>query len=281
MLPSPPGAPTHVPSIQKAESSRRNGAKSRGPKTARGKKKSSANAMRHGLRSNSLFVLANERPEVWQALLDDVVARYRPEGPVQQELCLEIAWAIWRMRRSRTVETGLLDSEMDLREPALNNTFDSFDEGVRLADGFKSLADNSRSLDLLLRYGGRCRRDLERSLDALARVQAEAAPAPDRIAEPAEKPAQNARPAVPQPNPAEELSGEKQKLPNEPDAGCAAQREPAENPLRQQLRAVRPHGEYPRSDRTGASPDATPHFPEPRYSHEHAIQNEKVGGPDS
>jgi hypothetical protein len=128
------------------------------------------------------------KPEVWQALLDGRRRLLSPEGAVQHERCLEMAWAVWRMRRSRTFETGLLDSEMDLREPALNNTFDSFDGGVRLADGLKSLADNSRSLDLLLRYGGRCRGDVERSLDALARVQAEAAETPDRFSDRAEAP---------------------------------------------------------------------------------------------
>jgi hypothetical protein len=196
-----------VPSKEKAESSRRNGAKSKGPKTARGKKKSSANALRHGLTSKSLFVLANEKPEIWQGLLDDVVARYRPEGTVQHELCLEIAWAVWRMRRSRTVETGLLDSEMDIRQPVLSQSFDTFDEGVRLADGFKSLADNSRSLDLLLRYGGRCRRDLDRSLDALARLQSQ----------PPAQTAENAPLDTLQASDAERLGCEKQKLPNEPE----------------------------------------------------------------
>jgi hypothetical protein len=52
-------------------------------------------------------VLANERPEVWQALLDDVVARYGPEG----------------------AETGLLDSEMDIRAGRSRR-------GSHLGDGF-------------------------------------------------------------------------------------------------------------------------------------------------
>jgi hypothetical protein len=146
------------------EIARINGAKSRGPKTTEGKRLSSRNAVRHGLRSKHMFVLQNERKEGWDRMLAVCTEAFRPVTDYERELVEEIAAARWRLRRAWTVETGLFDIEMDSQAPRLEETFDSFDEGTRLACAFTALADQTRSLALLTRYETRLRRNFERAV---------------------------------------------------------------------------------------------------------------------
>ncbi len=63
--------------MNKAEASRRNGAKSQGPVTPEGKARSSQNATKHGLDSR-IVVLANESQFEYDDLLSDYVHRYSP-----------------------------------------------------------------------------------------------------------------------------------------------------------------------------------------------------------
>lgn len=118
-----------------------------------------------------MFVLANETPEKWQSLLDSCTQRFQPSGELEREIVLELAHSRWRIRRMWTVETGLLDLEMDQQEEQLSQLFDHFDEGTRLACAFKGLADNSRALDLLARYEARTRRSFDRALANLRALQ--------------------------------------------------------------------------------------------------------------
>lgn len=197
-------------SNRKSEASRRNGAKSHGPKSAAGKEKSSANAIRHGLTSTRVAVLANENPAAWDTLHQENISRYRPEGGLEEELVVEITQSLWVMRRSRMIESSLLDMEMDLRDAALTRSLGDVDEGTRIADSFKSLSDRSRSLDLLLRYSARCRRNLERGLASLARAQESRRKPPQDPPgfQPAETPEIH-------PDPGQEI--ENKKMQNEPE----------------------------------------------------------------
>ena len=52
----------------RAEASRRNGAKSKGPRTPEGKARSSRNALRHGLRAQKHMLLAGESVAEYQRL---------------------------------------------------------------------------------------------------------------------------------------------------------------------------------------------------------------------
>jgi hypothetical protein len=149
------------------EAARRNGAKSRGPVTAEGKARSSANALRHGLRSEKLLVLRNESGSGWEDLLAACIRCFEPADEFEAELVHEIAAARWRMRRAWAVETGLFDSQMDKQDTTLRANYRALDEGTRLAAAFTALADETNALNLVTRYETRLRRSFESALDRL------------------------------------------------------------------------------------------------------------------
>jgi hypothetical protein len=71
--------------MTRAEASRNNGRKSRGPKTPEGKRKGSMNAVTHGLRS-LIPALTNEDREGLERLERQYRETYRPAGPHEEEL---------------------------------------------------------------------------------------------------------------------------------------------------------------------------------------------------
>src|SRR5260370_576619 len=66
--------------------------------------------------------------------------------------------AAWRYRRATTIQTALIDLEVATEEPKLKSRFASVEGGILLASAFRTLADESRSLALVMRYETRLRR---------------------------------------------------------------------------------------------------------------------------
>src|SRR5690349_13724321 len=90
-------------SKRRLESSRANGCKSHGPKTAEGKARSSRNATRHGFLSSQV-VLPNESEEQFKILFEEYADRFRPQDAAEYGLVEEIAAAYWRTRRAWAIE---------------------------------------------------------------------------------------------------------------------------------------------------------------------------------
>jgi hypothetical protein len=170
-----------------------------GPQTAAGKTRSSQNAVKHGITSNKMFVLQNENPAAWEAMLEKCVAQFNPITGYEQMIIEEIAFARWRLRRLFTIENALFDIEMDEQADALDARYDSIDEGVRKGHAFKSLAETSRSTALMNRYQARLERSCQRleksfyELRAAARADAAAAAAPEAEATPQDSETENAK----------------------------------------------------------------------------------------
>jgi hypothetical protein len=97
---------------QKADISRINGAKSRGPVTAAGRARSSRNATRHGFTSNHMVLLNCENPTEFQRVLDEYLLMYRPSSAIERSLVNEMVAAHWRIRRLWTIETALFNLEL-------------------------------------------------------------------------------------------------------------------------------------------------------------------------
>lgn len=179
-------------SLKRILSSRANGARSRGPQTPEGKKRSSQNALRHGLLARCI-VLGNESREGFDALMAEYLARFGPVDAVELGMIEEMVAAFWRIRRAWAMETRLLDSSLENQPPG--------DELSRLAGVFTELS-GSPQLNLLNRYETRLHRIYQRALHNLLLLRTFAVPNEPSFnpAEPDEAAAPEL-PALPPPEP--------------------------------------------------------------------------------
>jgi len=92
----------------RAEASRRNGAKSRGPKTPEGKARASQNALKHGLRAGKHVVLPDEDAAAFAALEAALLEDLAPVGALQTVLARQIVSAAWRLARADRIEAEIL-----------------------------------------------------------------------------------------------------------------------------------------------------------------------------
>ena len=145
-------------SLRRINSSRANGARSRGPITAEGKEHSSANALRHGLLAKCV-VLENESNECFDDLVNQHIQRFAPADGVEFAMIEEMVAANWRMRRAWAIENRLMEKAIRNQPPG--------DEAGRIADAFSQLAA-SPELNLLHRYEARLHRIYQRALFNLA-----------------------------------------------------------------------------------------------------------------
>jgi hypothetical protein len=91
----------------RAEASRKNGAKSRGPKTLQGKARSAQNALKHGLRAQKYVVLPEENAGEFAGLEAALVEELAPVGTLQLMLARRVAVAAWRLARADRIEADL------------------------------------------------------------------------------------------------------------------------------------------------------------------------------
>ena len=87
---------------------RRNAAKSTGPRTAVGKRRSRRNALRHGLCAETVIEVV-EDVEDYKAFEVAVASEYDAQSVVERELVLRLASLLWRIRRATGIETALLE----------------------------------------------------------------------------------------------------------------------------------------------------------------------------
>ena len=162
----------------RAAASRRNGAKSRGPKTPAGKARSARNALRHGMRALQYVVLPDEDAVQFQTLERALLDELAPAGALQLVLARRVAVAAWRLARADRMEVELFEERR------------WEDAGVGMAlirDG-----NGTRSFETLLRYRSAAIAEFWRALKTLKALQAE--PAAVQAAEPRFLRCRSARP---------------------------------------------------------------------------------------
>ena len=125
-----------------------------GARTPEGKQKVSRNGLVHGLcaEANQCMILDGESLEVFTALDANFKQHYVPVDEVERSLVERMVTLTWRGMRQAGWETGIINLQMSeqreeaaaiLRPPAAQ---------ARQCLAVRTLADNSRVLDLLDRY---------------------------------------------------------------------------------------------------------------------------------
>ena len=158
-------------SNRRLESSRANGAKSRGPNTIQGRHAVALNAVTHGLSAKTV-VLQNESQEEYDVELLNYLDHFRPQDMLEQNLVLQLAAASWRLARYAGVESGLFNEKMRQQATWLDKERPNIQDCERVAIAFASLADNDKSLALANRYQARLQHEYQRILKSLSQMQA-------------------------------------------------------------------------------------------------------------
>jgi hypothetical protein len=114
-----------------SETSRRNGAKSRGPITPEGKQRSSQNALKYGLSARTV-VLCTESHQLFSELEQGYIDSLQPTNLLELHLVQRIAVAEWRIRRAWAVETAITDKSMADRREQDDRDNGDFDNDFRL-----------------------------------------------------------------------------------------------------------------------------------------------------
>jgi hypothetical protein len=141
-------------SLRRIYASRANAARSQGPVTAAGKRRSSQNATTHGLLSRDIL-MRDESPEAFDIVMNQHLDRLQPVDGVEAGLVEEMVASYWRLRRAWALETRLLENEA-----AAQTAADPLD---RLANAFQDSAAKPY-FSLMHRYQTRLHLNYQRAL---------------------------------------------------------------------------------------------------------------------
>lgn len=145
---------TNVVSAKKRRANRRNARRSTGPRSADAKRRSSQNALKHGILADDVVVRSvagREQQADFDALLADLHHALRPKNRIEQTLVERIATCHWRLRRVHRFEHGQLRNALESAEKTTRFVHDArlqFDEAMR------DFAYQQATLDLLGRAPG-------------------------------------------------------------------------------------------------------------------------------
>ncbi len=148
------------------DSSRANGAKSRGPVTPEGRARSAAAGLTHGLTSNRI-VLEQESEEEFNALREEYLAEYRPQTRSRFDLVDQLVAARWRLNRVLALQTALIDRQITRQEPKIREEYKFCDGDTRAAIAYQHLTDEGGALESLNRHETRLSAELRRTLKLL------------------------------------------------------------------------------------------------------------------
>ena len=157
-------------SRQTRKQARQNGAKAAGTKSPAGIQQSSKNSLKHGLTSN-MIVLSNESHAKFDELHQTYIETFQPDNGVEMDLVDQMVASQWRLRRIWMMQTAALDLKMDQQEPEIAKKFKQIDQATRLTVAFTTLANDEKSLDLLLRYETTYNRLYQRAMNTLTRLR--------------------------------------------------------------------------------------------------------------
>jgi hypothetical protein len=157
------------PSQARIEANRRNGKQGRGPNTAHGKRRSSLNAIRHGL-TGRIVVLPTEDLEVYTAFSKELVDSLNPETPLERQYAQTVADIQWRLNRARSIEDGMLAMGHYEDEGAFDAASPEIHSALTAAKVFRERSKDFVNLSL---YEQRLARSQKEALRQLRELQSE------------------------------------------------------------------------------------------------------------
>jgi hypothetical protein len=158
-----------------AAANRRNAQASTGPRTAAGKARAAANALKHGLTAVRATLRCEDR-EAWERLRADLVARQQPESEAEARLVDDLAFHYLRLGRLPLAEAGAWNAfwqdDVWPKQPFFGEVVDglaheSVGFGVAMQRGVMA------ELCRLTLYEQRIRRAIDKTRAELALLQAE------------------------------------------------------------------------------------------------------------
>jgi len=157
-------------SSQKRKQARLNGAKAAGAKSPEGIRKSSFNAIKHGLTAKA-HVLSNESQADFDQLRQEYVDRFQPRDTIETDVVDDMVGARWRLRRIAAIQTARLEIQMDRYLDENPQSAKTMPATTLQAMSFGRMVNIEKSMEVLLRYEVTYSRMYDRAMKALERLQ--------------------------------------------------------------------------------------------------------------
>ena len=146
---------------------RENAQSSTGPRTPEGKKRSSLNALRHGL-TGQVVVMPYEDLDAYNSFVDRYVQGLTPWNEPEQQLAFDMANTTWKLNRSSSIENGIY--AIGHHDFAHLSEVDNPEVHTALTAATTYL-QHSKQLDNLSRQESRLRRGLIESMKLYREMQ--------------------------------------------------------------------------------------------------------------
>jgi hypothetical protein len=142
---------------------------STGPRTEEGKKRSSINALRHGLTGRTV-VMPYEDMEAYYRFCEELLTDLAPETPLERQYAQTFCDTQWRLNRMRSIEDAMLSLGHFEEAGNIDTEHPQVHAALTAARVFR---DDSQSFVNISLYEQRLQRTLEKSLKQLKALQAE------------------------------------------------------------------------------------------------------------
>lgn len=149
---------------------RANAQKSSGPKSQSGKKRSSLNAVRHGL-TGQVVVLPSEDMEAFNRFATAIVDSFKTADAAEEQLAHSYAGLQWRINRATSIESTMFT--LGIMEQNAENLGIEHAEAHNAISNAKTFRSQSQEFDRIGIYTQRLINSAEKVLKQLKQLQAE------------------------------------------------------------------------------------------------------------
>ena len=156
-----------APTSARLEANRENSKLSTGPVTEAGKKRSSLNAIRHGLTSRTV-VLPGEDMAAYNKFSQELITSLRAETPIEIQFAQTVADNYWRINRIKTIEDGMLSFGLAAETATDPDEDPNLHNALAIARAFQ---ENSRTFANLSICEQRLHRVIKQALQHLEEAQ--------------------------------------------------------------------------------------------------------------